>query len=513
MNITDIANFISPIVRLLVSFYVYVKATNTTASLFGVQRAIMVIWCFLWALPYALGLLWIPPLVIRFVTCAAAIIFIWVLTKSKFETVVSAFLFSYVISLSLLYIATIIVGVVFGLLMDNVSSHNITISDNDPIFAVIIACTVAVLFLMVYLLFRIRRFKNGFPFLFQKHAVVFSLIISGIVIVLASTVSDPRELHSYTYFLFSLVVGTIIIGAGIIIWVRRGIREFYRKKMVARSVEMLEKELAEKDENIQRLTEQNDSMRVANHKIAHRLSALERSVAKLVLTEGDSDGLSIISDDIMRLSREYQNEIGRINTKPHLPTTKISMIDDIFEHFAVRCMENDIVFGLNVIGSIPYMTEHIIKQNKLETMIGDHLQNALVAVNAGSNTFRSILVKLGLMGDFYELSVLDGGIPFELDTLVKLGTERVTTHPDDGGSGIGFMTTFETMREYGASMIIDETESSGTTFSKSVTIRFDKANDYIIRTPRADELRTLCTGKDVPEGFVTIQDQRAAYLK
>ena len=41
---------------------------------------------------------------------------------------------------------------------------------------------------------------------------------------------------------------------------------------------------------------------------------------------------------------------------------------------------------------------------------------------------------------------MDNGVDFEVDTLAKLGLERVTTHKDTGGSGIGFMTTFETLK-------------------------------------------------------------------
>lgn len=54
------------------------------------------------------------------------------------------------------------------------------------------------------------------------------------------------------------------------------------------------------------------------------------------------------------------------------------------------------------------------------------------------------------------MCIYDSGIEFELETLKKLGLERITTHKKTGGSGIGFMTTFETLKECKASLIIEE---------------------------------------------------------
>jgi hypothetical protein len=153
--------------------------------------------------------------------------------------------------------------------------------------------------------------------------------------------------------------------------------------------------------------------------------------------------------------------------------------------FAERFAANDIRFKLTVTGSIVYMKENTIALGKLETMIGDHLQNALIAVNASEASIRSVLATIGEVGDYYEFSVHDSGIPFEVNTLIQLGAERVTTHADEGGSGVGFMKTFETMRERKASMIIQENKSG--VFTKSVTIRLDGENQYIIDTYRPDD--------------------------
>ena len=120
----------------------------------------------------------------------------------------------------------------------------------------------------------------------------------------------------------------------------------------------------------------------------------------------------------------------------------------------------------------------------------------MIAVNAEDNIHGKILVTLSVNGGNYEISIFDNGVAFETDTLAKLGTERITTHADSGGSGIGFMTTFETLRKSYASLIITEFENK-TPFSKSVTFRFDGATSFIILSYRAEELRRAVNRSDV----------------
>ena len=484
---------VSTMLTLLASLYIYAKATNITLSASVSHKIYSILWCFLWALFCAYGLPGIPLLLIRALICAVFIVFIRILTKTKFETVISAYLLSYGSSYALLYIAGLFLGLIFAPFMSAGHAEDALFDFNDPISLLIVALTAVVQFLFAHLLFRLKRFKNGFPFLFEKYAVVWALIAVGVVLTLVSLIATPREVYGDSYAFMSFVAGVIIVGAGIVIWVRRGIKLFYRRRMKERGIELLERELAEKEDEIRHLTEQNDALRVESHKINSRLAALERSVA--VLAE-DAEGhafsaeknkrIFVTLENIMCLTQDYQKGIDRVKGKKLLPSAKINMIDDLFGYFSEQCAEHKIDFNLKINGSIPYMTENIVPQPLLETLIGDHLKDALIAVNAGTGSFRSILAALGLNGEHYELSVFDSGVPFSPDTLARLGTERVTTHADAGGSGIGFMTTFETMRRCGASLLINEKDSDGAGFEKSVTIRFDGKNQYIIETYRPD---------------------------
>jgi signal transduction histidine kinase len=289
--------------------------------------------------------------------------------------------------------------------------------------------------------------------------------------------------------------GIIITGAGAIIWIRRGITMFYRKRIKERNINELEQKLLEKDEEIQRLTEIIEVSQVANHKFVKRLSAFENGLSDLIasIQSGKysieaSEEFALKLDDIMRLKQNYDSDISQIKMEKPLPSTNINGIDDMFSYFSKKYSRSNIDFNLKIDGSIAYLIEYIIGQSDLETMIGDLLENALIAVNASDKTFRSILAIIGLSGDFYELTVFDSGIPFQTDTLKRLGKERVTTHADTGGSGIGFMTIFETMNKYGASLIINEKAPSESDYTKSITVRFDGKNRYIVDSYQFSEI-------------------------
>ncbi len=340
-------------------------------------------------------------------------------------------------------------------------------------------------FIILRLFFRIRRFRSGFPFLYKGYSIIIALIATGAVLVfttLGRTVAEGED----AYIAYIYLAGLLIISVGIIIWIRRGITLFQWQRTMLRNKELLEEALAAEKEKSERLEEKILALQTANHQVIHRMEAMEYAIARQAAgAELDEEAVSL--DDVRKLQNEYQETISQIKARNTLPSVKMKGLDNLFGYYAERFSERGIDFKLAVSGSILYMTEHIIPQEKLETMVGDHLQDALAAINESDNPHRAVLAKIGLAGDCYEFSVSDSGVPFEVDTLVRLGAERVTTHQEDGGSGIGFMTTFETMKECGASLIISEKPPSAADYTKTVTVRFDNQNRYVIKTYRPDD--------------------------
>ena len=421
----------------------------------------------------------LPIMPIPFIITSLAVsgvIFIYILTRLEFNLVVSALLIALCMSYVFYLISVTLIALLALLIFGDIYSY-ILYTSFVLVFQLI----------LVWQFIRIRRFKNGFPFLLKRYTIIISLILAGIVLLGVTLIVNSRD----DLYLFSILLGILICGVGIVIWIRRGITMFYRRKIKEHNIEIMEEQLNEKDAEIERLAEQNNMLRIANHKINKRFSALEQTVMALSYnamkgagSEPDAEYADVL-EQVRAMAAEYEAEVNKIPATKPLPVTGIKTVDSLFEYFSKFASPKGIDFNLKINGSINYMIQNVIDRVKLETIIGDHVQDAVIAVDAGSNKFRSILVILGIGPGCYELTIFDSGVEFEIDTLMKLGVTRVTTYSDKGGSGIGFMTTFEILREHSASLIIEEKPVSDSDYTKSVTVRFDGKGQYIIKTYRA----------------------------
>ena len=99
---------------------------------------------------------------------------------------------------------------------------------------------------------------------------------------------------------------------------------------------------------------------------------------------------------------------------------------------------------------------------------------------------------LGLIDGVYSVYIYDSGIEFEIETLINLGNKPSTTHADDGGTGMGFMNTFDTLRKSKASLIIEEYgKPSKDNFTKVIKIIFDNKNEYKLSSYCENEIQNL----------------------
>lgn len=452
------------------SFYVFMKSIRYVAT--AKHQLLAITWSLAWAMLFAISPDFLPLPFFRPIMCIATIFFIVGATEQAPKIVTAAYLLAFGIAYALYYISALTVFVIYDFLTNQ---ENVA-AEFDSFFYIILYTIIFILqFSLSVLLLRIRRFRNGFPFIFRKLTIVFVLMFTGMILIFAtwihtSAVSD----EIFTAYLY--LAGTLIAGIGAYVWVRRLIRVVQKSRMQQNREAHLEKLIEEKDIELQGLGEKFFELKTIVHMFTARIEAMEAAFDK-----GESS-----LEDAQKLQGDFQAALSKIKGTKVLPSTNVNAIDHLFSYFAGKLTSEDIAFRLLVSGSVVYMVEHVIERGKLETLIADHLKDAQIAVNASDGSFRSVMVAIGIVDNCYEFTVFDSGIPFTVDTLERLGIEHVTTHADSGGSGIGFMTTFKTMRECGASLIISEQEPSATDYSKSVTIRFDQKNKYIIKTYRPD---------------------------
>ena len=292
------------------------------------------------------------------------------------------------------------------------------------------------------------------------------------------------------------IIGFALIIIGTFIWIKRNITLDYQDRMKNRKIENLEKELADKEKINAELTEEIKSLTMINHQYNSRIKAAKQEIEKLAFAFKNSTNtefsteLSEVTKLVNNLSSEYSNKVNSVlkYSKP-LPKTNVKGVDSILEHMKLEATKKNIDFDLKVNCSVKHLIEKFISQSELETLISDHVKDAIIAVGYSESTPRSICVIFDIIDNCYRFSVYDSGIDFEIDTLVNLGLDAITTHKDVGGTGLGFLTTFGTLDKCKASLVIDEINFKNSNFSKSVNIIFDGKHEYIVRSSRTEEIK------------------------
>lgn len=346
--------------------------------------------------------------------------------------------------------------------------------------------------LLIYLFFKIERFKYGFSFLQEKETMnkentsKIGILVSSIIIAISLVLS------TYSRTTSKILIAILILGGILMLyWIKKSITKYYKEKMKERTVEIQQEQIKQQDEKIKNLqTELADVLQI-NHKYSHRISAMEKAVTKLgtklQANEEFAEEYGDILSSIKKLSKEYKEEVASVIKETKLPKTNIFSIDNLLEYMKQESEKDKIDFELNLDFDVSEILETKIPQSKLETMIADHIRDAIIAINCSDNKKRKIKVVLDKEDNNYQIKFYDTGIEFEIETLSNLGLKRITTHKSAGGSGIGFMTTFETLKQCKASLIIEE--YSDLEYTKAVIIKFNNKNEYRIHSYRAEEIK------------------------
>ena len=368
---------------------------------------------------------------------------------------------------------------------------------------IIAFCIIAIIHqVLICIFFNIRRFRNGFSFLKRnsKNEYIDGMMLSicSIVLLLYSLITFNVEITStdrlrytgedITKYLFSYF---IIFGVIMLIMIRKTLVLSYKQQILSNTLKDYENTIKEKDKKIEKLSDEKFKINKLNHEFYNRQKSLELKVEEAIKNMNFEISNEIdLGDKILELSKEYTNKVIEIKNDNKLPKTEIEEIDDMFKYMQSECTKNGIEFILQVNGNIHYLINNIINKTKLVTLIGDHLRDAIIAINHSDNKYKNILAILGIKDDCYEFCIYDSGIEFEIEIFNKLGIEPITTHKDSGGTGIGFITTFETLRETNASLIIEEkNELTENKYTKLVKFKFDNKNELKIVSYRAKDIK------------------------
>lgn len=469
----------------MITFYIFSKSTNYT-KITSKQIFISLASSILLGLFYSFMIKTFPSIIVISILILLISLVIVYLTKFTLEYTITVTFLSMAIALSCYTLSIFVTSMIVKLPFINLDSQN-------PLILLVCICIELPL---VRSIFKIKRFVNGFSFFkdynkFNSFSII-GILLSGILIIIYSFLGIKENLILWNVGL----VGFALIIIGTFIWIKRNITLDYQDRMKNRKIENLEKELKDKEKVNAELTEEIKNLTIINHKYNSRIKAAKQEIEKLAFAFKNSsntefsDELSEVTKLVNDLSAEYSDKVNNVlkYSKP-LPKTNVKGVDTILEHMKLEAAKNNIDFDLKVNCSVKHLIEKYISSSDLETLIGDHIKDAIIAVNHSNTTPRSICVIFDIVDNCYRFSVYDSGIDFEIDTLIHLGLDATTTHKDEGGTGIGFMTTFETLDKCKASLIIDEINFKNSNFSKSVNIVFDGKHEYIVRSSRTEEIK------------------------
>lgn len=345
--------------------------------------------------------------------------------------------------------------------------------------------------ILIYSLFRIKRFKYGFIFLQKKfkneYFDILILNICVIVLILSIGFTSFNIIVTGNIF-FGFIASSIIM----LITIQKSLQLYYKQKLLKQNLEesknIIEKKdkiIEEKDRKIEEVEKENLKLHKKIHSINHRQDSLEYKLDTLSQQTEIASEIDI-RDRINRISKTITEDKVVIE----LTKTNVQTIDDMLKYMQSECIKNNIDFELKISGNIRHMTNNYVSKDDLEILIADTVKNAIIAIKHSNNINKSILVRLGIIDGIYSLYVYDTGIEFQINTLLNLGIKPSTTHSDNGGTGMGFMNTFDTLNKYKASILIEEIgKESKDNYTKAVIIKFDNNNNYKINSYRAKKIK------------------------
>jgi signal transduction histidine kinase len=257
-----------------------------------------------------------------------------------------------------------------------------------------------------------------------------------------------------------------------------------------KNIESLNAELLEKQDYIEKLERDNQQLAKLLHKdnklIPAMELALENYINETCLTLEDRQRGQDVLQELKELSKGRK---GMITNQQHQceqpPTCGLASIDHLLQYIQQKALTFGISFHVTLDCSVSDFVQSAISEENLCTLLADLLDNAIIATKY--NGGRHILLNISMLSKHYSLHVFDCGIPFTKEVLAALGQQQITTHADDSGSGIGLIQTYEILKQYNASLLIDEFTTDTGLYTKRISVVFNRQNQYTLYTTRDDE--------------------------
>lgn len=334
------------------------------------------------------------------------------------------------------------------------------------------------------LLFHSKRLKRGMPFLTNKLHSMTLMLISILLLFTALLLSNSNNSDVYVIpFLFIFLLATFIY----LSW-KNNITKTYLDKLKEKDITELNSLLDEKDLRIRQLEEENQELAKIIHGDNKLIPAMALAVESFIQdTASLAPAVSQTGNRLLNeLNQMSANRKGIIHDQDFrcrvIPSTNVTSVDNLLKYMQQKAHEMDIDFNAAVSCNLKSMLHKAIAEDELNTLLADLLENALIATK--QNCGHHVLLNIDLVEKFYVISIFDSGTPFSREVLINLGLKNYTTHENDGGSGIGLVTSYEIIQKHNASLAIDEYALRSGLYTKKVSVTFNHMRQYALYTYR-----------------------------
>jgi len=404
-------------------------------------------------------------------------------TKTEFRISIITSIFACGISNAVFIMSLLISSIIMYLLGFNFLSNSLL-----PLF---LAVSIESAFLVR--LFLMKRLRKGMPFLVERSADNVGTTISLLALCGIATLMN-NDGTSYIYILpVALIFVSVIY---IIIWWHKWITRTYINRKRDQEIQDLYRKIAEKDNYIEKLKEQNVAFGKLIHQDNKLIPAMEMAVTELLKFHITNDSgeqrqrTQALLDDIKNKAKGRKGILDNIEHQPkQFPTTGLASLDALFTYLSAKAAKIKVTLDLSVYSNVRYLIQNEINENDLNTLLAEIIDNCIIA--ASQSNVKKILINFELNDGAYVINIFDSGGHFAPEALKNFGLISTTMYEESGGSGIGLMNIYEIINRYNASLIIDELLPPSGLFVKKISVRFDHKGEYVLSSNRTDIFEML----------------------
>ena len=349
--------------------------------------------------------------------------------------------------------------------------------------------------LLTLLIFKIKKIKKRIvPItnddVYEK--LLFISVLSIFGMTLTFTTDREATFLEIGFIFISFCCLSIILG-----W-RKMTANSYRKNILDRNVEVLEYSAREYNAERERLAEQNRELANIIHRDNKLLPAMELSVRSLLERYPDDKQAKELLQGLNKLFAERANAVESFRSEATiLQTSGDVTIDSVLGFLNAKAADYKVEFTAEAEeGAVEFFREQFKELTDFNAILCDLGENALIAAKHVENG--KVKAVLDYAGGIATLKLYDNGAPFDEKVIAEMGRTEITTHKNDGGSGIGLVTAFKILKKYSASICIDEVLAGDACkadgYAKCIVIRADGNGLRVIKTGR-DRVKKIAASR------------------